>query len=161
VTRIFTEGEFFQGIKTVKNLKPGLKYSYCEGVWDSVPEFANLKLVKTGIAPDLNLSFAAKNDSFAVRFEGYLHIAKQGIYFIWVTSDDGSKVYINSHLLLDNDRLHDASKPIVKVMPLMPGYYPIKIDYFERTGDQSLTIGTVDSNRRPVPFTKDAFFHRE
>jgi len=161
ITRIFSEGAYMQGLKTVKNIKPGLKYSYYEGAWDSLPKFDAMKPLKKGINPDLDLGFTAKKDSFAVRFEGYLHIVKQGVYFIWLTSDDGSKVYLNSQLLLSNDGLHDAGRPVVKLVPLMPGYYPITIDYFEKAGDQSVTIGTVDDKIQPVPFTKESFFHKE
>jgi len=30
------------GQQSVENLKPGLKFSYYEGVWDSVPDFSKL-----------------------------------------------------------------------------------------------------------------------
>ncbi|HVN58847.1 MAG TPA: alpha/beta hydrolase-fold protein [Bacteroidales bacterium] len=161
ITRVFTEGEYLKGPKSVKNLKPGLKYSYYEGVWDSLPDFTKLKVVKKGITPEPDLSMAVKRDSFGVRFEGYLHIAKQGLYYIWITSDDGSKVYLNNSLLLNNDGLHDNSRPSVRLVPLEPGYYPLTIDFFERTGGESVTLGTVTDKMQPVPFPKEVFFHRE
>ena len=161
VTSIFSAGEYIPGLKSVKNIKPGLKYSYYEGVWDSVPDLMKLKPLKKGVTETTDLSFALKKDSFAVRFEGFLHITKQGMYYIWVTSDDGSKVYFNSQLLLNNDGLHDAGRPVVKLVPLLPGYYPVAIDYFEKTGDQSVTLGTVTDKMAPAPFPKEMFFYKE
>ncbi|MFN8240279.1 MAG: alpha/beta hydrolase-fold protein [Bacteroidales bacterium] len=158
ITRVFTEGEYQQGLKTIKNLKPGLKYSYFEGTWDSVPDMTKMKPLGTGSVLEPDLKFTAKKDSFAVRFEGYLHVEKQGIYYFWVTSDDGSKVYINSKLILDNDGLHDAGRPVVTMLPLSPGYYPLVIDYFEKTGDNSVTLGTVDDKMQPVPIAKERYF---
>jgi len=49
------------------------------------------------------LNFALKKDSFAVQFEGYLHITKRIYMISGKFSDDGSKVYFNDELFLDND----------------------------------------------------------
>jgi predicted alpha/beta superfamily hydrolase len=163
VTRIFSEGEFMSGLDTIKNLKPGLKYSYYEGVWDSVPDFSRLTPKKNGITDNIDLNFTMKKDSFAVQFEGYLHITKKNLYNLWIVSDDGSKVYLNNQLLLDNDGLHAADNPVVKLVPLNPGYYPIMIRYFEKNGGESVTFGYVAGKKKlvPLPFPKEMLFHKE
>jgi hypothetical protein len=163
VTRIFSAGEYMTGPQSVENLKPGLKYSYYEGVWDSLPDFSKLTPKNTGITENIDLKFAAKKDSFGVQFEGYLHITKKDMYYLWVTSDDGSRVYLNNQLFLDNNGLHSANNPIVKVVPLEPGYYPVKIDFFERAGDESVTFGTVTGKKKikAVPIPKEMLFYKE
>jgi predicted alpha/beta superfamily hydrolase len=160
---VFSKGEFINGLQSVKNLKPGLKYSYYEGVWDSIPDFSKLVPKKTGVTDNLDLQFALKRDSFAVQFEGYLHITKKDMYYIWDLSDDGSKVYFNNQLFLNNDGLHSADNPVVKLVPLNPGYYPLRIDYFEKTGGESISLGdvTFDKKTTPVPFPKEMFFFKE
>jgi predicted alpha/beta superfamily hydrolase len=162
VTCIFKEGEFMNGLQSVENLKPGLKYAYYEGVWDSVPDFSKLSIKSTGVTENLDLKFTAKRDSFAVQFDGYLHITKKDMYYIWVTSDDGSLVYFNNELLLNKDGLHAADSPAVKVLPLNPGYYPLSIRYFERAGEESVTLGYVTGTKKvqPVPFPKEMFFYK-
>jgi predicted alpha/beta superfamily hydrolase len=160
VTRIFAEGDFMNGQKSVKNLKPGLKYSYYEGVWDSLPDFSKLGPKKTGITDSLNINMALKKDSFGFQFEGYIQITEKALYNLWIVSDDGSKLYFNNQLLLNNDGLHGADRPAVKMLPLNPGYYPIRIDYFERTGDQSVTIGSVVGNGKPTPIPKKMLFYK-
>lgn len=163
VSRVFSEGDFINGQQSIENIKPGLKYSYYEGVWDSVPDFDDLLPVRKGIIENLDLKFALKRDSFAVQFEGYLHITRKDMYYIWVVSDDGAKVYFNGQLFLDNDGLHSADNPVVKLVPLNPGYYPILIRYFEKTGNEAITLGTVTGKKKvtPVPFPKEAFFYKE
>jgi predicted alpha/beta superfamily hydrolase len=163
VTRIFSEGDYMSGLKTVKNLKQGLKYSYYEGVWDSVPDFSKLKPIKKGTTENLDLNFALKKDSFAVQFEGYLHITKKDIYYLWVVSDDGSRVYLNNELFFNNDGLHSADNPVVREVPLNPGYYPIRIDYFEKTGDQVITLGTatVGEKTTALPLPKEMLLYKE
>jgi hypothetical protein len=163
ITRVFSEGNYMNGQQSVENLKPGLKYSYYEGVWDSVPDFSKFTIKKTGTTENLDLNFALKKDSFGVQFEGYLHITKKDMYDLWIVSDDGSKVYFNNQLLLDNDGLHSADNPIVKVVPLNPGYYPIKIDYFERTGSEVVTLGYVPTGKKlkALPIPKEMLFYKE
>jgi len=161
ITRTFTEGDFMNGEKSVRNLKPGLKYAYYEGVWDSLPDFSKLKVVKKGITETLDLKTALKKDSFGFQFEGYIHITEKALYNLWITSDDGAKLYFNNQLLLNNNGLHSADKPVVKMLPLNSGYYPIRIDYFQKTGDQSVTIGSVVGTNRPNPIPKEMLFYKE
>jgi len=82
---------------------------------------------------------------------------------LWVVSDDGAKVYLNNELLFNNDGLHSADNPIVKLVPLTPGYYPIRIDYFERTGGEAITIGWVTGKKtlNAVPIPKEMLFYKE
>jgi len=162
VKRIFASGDYLNGQKISKTLKQGLKYSYYEGVWDSVPDLSKLSPKKTGVASSLNLDFVARKDSFAIRFEGYIKITKKDLYDLWVTSDDGSKVYLNNELLLNNDGLHSADLPVVSLLPLNPGYYPIKIDYFEKNGGEGITIGYLNNekNIQPVPIGKEMLYYK-
>jgi|WetSurMetagenome_2_1015567.scaffolds.fasta_scaffold03474_2 predicted alpha/beta superfamily hydrolase len=163
ITRIYTKGEFIKGEESAVNLKHGLKYSYYEGVWDSLPDFSKLSPVKTGITDNIDLNMALKRDSFAVRFEGYLHITKKNLYYIWIVSDDGSKVYLNDKLILSNDGLHSPQEPKVTVMPLEAGYYPVVIQYFEKNSGESLSLGAFSGKdiTSPIPIPKELLFYKE
>jgi predicted alpha/beta superfamily hydrolase len=163
VTLVYKEGDYMNGIQSVDKLQQGLKYSLYDGVWDSVPDLSAIKPVKTGKTDNLDLQFVTKKDSFAVKFEGYLHITKKDLYYIWDVSDDGSKVYLNKQLFLNNDGLHSADMPVVKLVPLNPGYYPLTIEYFEKTGGEAISIGYVTGTKKinPVPFPKEMFFFAE
>jgi predicted alpha/beta superfamily hydrolase len=159
----YREGKFLQGVKSVKNLKPGLRYKYYEGAWDSLPDFSNLKPLKTGITETIDLSMAAKKDSFALRFEGYLHITEEDLYKLWIMSDAGSEFLLNNQLILDNDGLHSADQTKMTVLPFEPGYYPIIINYFEKDGGQAISTGMIKDNEPPAPepFPKELLFHKE
>lgn len=163
VTRVFTQGDYLSG-ESAGNFKQGIKYSYFEGVWDSVPDFSKLAPKKSGITENLDLNFALKKDSFGVQFNGYLHITKKDLYYLWIVSDDGSKTYFNNQLLFDNDGLHSADIPVVRVIPLNPGYYPVRIDYFERAGNEAVSLGWVlfeKKSMNAVPIPKDMLFYKE
>jgi hypothetical protein len=66
-------------------------------------------------------------------------------------------------LLFDNDGLHSADIPVVKVVPLNPGYYPIKIDFFEKTGGEAITLGYVTFKKKltALPIPKEMLFYKE
>jgi predicted alpha/beta superfamily hydrolase len=161
VTRVFKEGDFIDGLASVENLKPGLKYSYYEGVWDMLPDFSKLTPKKTGITNNIDMSVALKRDSFGIRFEGYLYIKTKALYNLWVVSDDGSKVYFNNQLILNNDGLHGADIPMVNLLPLNPGYYPIRIDCFENTGGEVISFGFVVGDQNPTPVSKEVLFYKD
>lgn len=163
VTTVFAEGDYMKGQQSVEILKPGLQYSYYEGVWDSVPDFSKLTPMKQGTTEKLDLNFAVKKDSFGVKFEGYLHIPKKDLYDLWITSDDGSKVYLDNQLLFDNDGLHSADNPVVKLVPLDAGFYQLRIEYFQKTGDKSVTLGWVTGKKtlQAQPIPKEMLFYKE
>jgi hypothetical protein len=160
---VFRQEQFLQGLKSGKNLKPGLKYEYYEGVWDSLPDFSKLKPLKKGISENIDLTPATRKDSFALHFEGYLHVTEKAMYNLWVMSDDGAEVYLNNQLILDNDGLHSGELPKVAVIPLSPGYYPVTINYFEKNGNESISAGIIKDmeNPAPIPFAKEMLFHKE
>ena len=107
------------------------------------------------------MKMVLKKDSFAIQFEGYIYIKEKALYNLWVVSDDGSKVYFNNQLLLNNDGLHGADNPVVSLVPLNPGYYPIKIDVFEKTGEEAIIFGSVVGDKKSMPASKEMLFHKE
>jgi predicted alpha/beta superfamily hydrolase len=163
ITRIFSEGGYLSAQQSAENLKPGLNYSYYEGAWDSIPDFSELTAKKTGVTNNLDFNFALRRDSFAVQFEGYLHVTKKDLYDLWITSDDGSQVYFNNQMLLNNNGIHSSDKAVVKLVPLTPGYYPFKILYFEKTGNEGISFGSlvVDKKANPTPVPAEMLFHKE
>ncbi|MSQ94774.1 MAG: cytochrome c1 [Gemmataceae bacterium] len=83
-----------------------MKYSYYEGAWKNLPDFAKLKPIATGEASDFDLGAARRTNNCALRFEGYLDIEKDGTYSFHVTSDDGSRLWIDDKLVVNNDGVH-------------------------------------------------------
>ena len=73
------------------------------------------------------------HDHFVARWTGDISIVEGGTYTFQSTSDDGSKVYVGSKLVEDNDGLH-GDKTVDGSIYLNPGYYPITVTFFERGG---------------------------
>ncbi len=70
---------------------------------------------------------------FGIEWEGYLSIAQKGVYQFATKSDDGSVVYINGNLVVDNDDLH-AMRHISGVTSLDEGFHHLRVKYFDGGG---------------------------
>ena len=78
-------------------------------------------------------------ESFRATFSGYIKITQRGVYTFSVKSDDGSYLYINGELIVDNGGGHSATEKAGHVA-LYPGFHRIKIDYEQVGGDKELQL---------------------
>ena len=85
------------------------------------------------------LQYQGNHDTYAVRYEGNLYVATAGTYTFRVGSDDGSALRIDNSTIVNNDGLHAYQVRSGSVF-LTAGYHDIEILFFERTGQDSLTV---------------------
>jgi len=120
--------------------KNGLQYSYYEGNWMNLPDFSSLTEIRKGHIYDFNLdSFERRSSKFAVDFRGYLIIEKKGEYNFYIASNDGSRLFIDNTIVIDNDGLHGDFERQGKII-LEPGMHPIRLQYFDGGGSQALKV---------------------
>lgn len=124
----------------------GLYYSYYQGSWTSLPNFDNLTPVSTGTVSNFSLSPATATDNFGFRYTGTLYVPANNQYTFYLASDDGSKLWINNTLVVDNDGTHGTSPERNGRITLTTGYYPIKVEYFDATGSHGLTVRWSSAN---------------
>lgn len=108
----------------------GVRYKYYEGAFKSVEEMAAKGVRESGIMPGVSIAKAKQPDHYGYEFQTLLKIDKGGIYTLTCTSDDGSKVWVDGTLVVDNDGSHGAGSVVAK-MDLAPGYHRLLIKYFE------------------------------
>ncbi|MEO0333317.1 MAG: PA14 domain-containing protein, partial [Bacteroidota bacterium] len=119
----------------------GLDYSYYEiNNLSRLPDFDSYTAKTTGNLDNVTLSVRQRNDNFALQFEGFIDIPVAGEYTFYTRSDDGSKLYIDDEVVVNNDGLHgDQTRSGVKQFDAA-GFYAIKIEFFEKGGGESLTV---------------------
>jgi len=134
-------------------LVPGLRYDYYEGEWDTLPDFARLTPVASGVVDGLTLAPRRNHNKFGFRFTGYLDVRTAGRYTFHLGSDDGSRLTVDGKVVVDNDGLHSFVRRSGAV-DLEPGMHEVVITFFERTGGQALTATYQgpDMPRGPIPF---------
>jgi predicted alpha/beta superfamily hydrolase len=156
LTGQFKEGKALRSISKPKDLNQGgLKYSYYEGEWDKLPDFKQLTPVKTGTT-DKNFTFAVlpRQNNFALLFEGYFEISKEGYYTFGMEADDGARLYLGDQLIIDRDGIQSNSNAVSYVLPLEKGFYPFRLEYFVKSGNRALGVVYVTpdaSEPRPIP----------
>ncbi len=140
-------------ISIIDSTVNGLNYKYYEGNWSAIPNFDSLTTVRTGKIYKISLSdIHPKEDNFAVTLDGFIKIEKDGAYTFYLNSDDGSKLFLNNNELINNDGLH-GNKEVSATINLSAGKYPLRILYFESSGDQSLNLEYEGPgiSRRTIP----------
>jgi serine protease len=121
------------------NTVNGLDYNYYSGSWNALPNFAALTPVKTGSLSNYSINGKLANDNFGFAFKGYINVPTDGTYSFYTNSDDGSKLYIGSTTVVDNDGLHGNVQKSGQI-GLKAGKHTIRVDFFEKTGGEILEV---------------------
>ena len=80
-----------------------------------------------------------RRDAFATRQTSSLVIPKTGRYGFFTVSDDGSRLYINNQLVVNNDGLHGMSEKGGRIR-LDAGIHKIVVTYFDNGGGDGLRV---------------------
>ena len=80
-------------------------------------------------------------DNFSVQWEGMLKVDNTGKYIIYIVSDDGVRFYLNDTLLIDQWQPQPATEFSCKLNLREDQEYPIRIEYFEESGGETMIFG--------------------
>ena len=138
VQKTFTKVEPEHALK-INDVIKGIKYRYFEGNWEVLPDFNSLTPVDEGVVSSITLSPKKSSNYFGFEYDGYIRIPGDGIYNFYTASDDGSRLFINYKLIVDNDGLHGIVDK-GGVIALKEGYHRIRIDFFESAGGEDLKV---------------------
>jgi hypothetical protein len=131
---------------------PGLSVRYYEGDFGTVLDLPDAKPVKETAAATIALPDYARPDEFGLEFYGAIEVPRDGDYTFFTTSDDGSRLYLGTRLIVQNDYPHGATEKQGTVT-LKAGRYPIYVGYFEGVVDQVLEVAWQgpDIAKGPIP----------
>ena len=120
--------------------RPGVAYSYYEGVFSCVNDIRKGKYVSSGTMPAPSIAQAPQEDHFAYVFTGLILIPERGVWEFMTKSDDGSVLVIGDRKVVDNDGSH-ASVMATGRVALEAGLHPYTLLYFEDYEGQDLSWG--------------------
>ncbi len=124
----------------LSSTKPGMNVRIYGGRWKELPDFERLKPLRQEVAEQFDpVAVSGIKEGFGLVFSGFIKVDEEGVYLFATTSDDGSKLYIGGDLVVHNDGLQSATTK-QGYIALSPGYHPIRIEYFERGGDETLEV---------------------
>ncbi len=156
---IFKKAKLLKSKKFI-NVNPGFKYDYYTGSFHSVHDYADLRPIKSGIATKINTDLKDSKNYIGFDFEGYIKIPKEGLYTIYLVSNDGSELYLHDKLFIGNDGLHPAVESF-KTTALQSGMHPIKIKYFQGAGGEILKLLWEGPGIEKQEVPASALFHKK
>ncbi|MEZ4883597.1 MAG: family 16 glycoside hydrolase [Chitinophagales bacterium] len=83
--------------------------------------------------------FVSIESNYVIRYDGYLEVSESDVYTFKLTSDDGSQLFINQQIVVDNDGFH-GMEAIEGKMALGKGKHALKVLFFQGLGGQGLTF---------------------
>lgn len=137
----------------------GLKYKYYEADAMSISATERLQPVKTGIADGIDTKYKNRAEKYGFVFEGYILAAKTALYDFYISSDDGSMLYIDDQLIINNDGNHGMDEKQDKAR-LEKGFHKIKIVYYDAGGDNGLRVSYGISGGEKVQIPGSILFHQ-
>jgi hypothetical protein len=125
--------------EAVTDTQPGVSVAVYEGKWPTLPDFSKLKPVQTGSVKMPDLSLARRATDYALVFNGYVDIPRDGMWTFSTTSDDASRLWIGKDLVVDNDGPHGAQERNGTIA-LAAGRHPVRIGYAQGAGGAELSV---------------------
>ncbi|MFO0827634.1 MAG: alpha-L-fucosidase [Phycisphaerales bacterium] len=142
VTQKYERVEPWQSVRrdTGNKLGTGIEWAVIDGDFNSVDDLAKLVPEELPIDPPHGFGLPKdKKDHFGLYFRGYVSVPTEGLWRFRLGSDDGSRLAIDGHVIIDNDGPHSFTTK-EGVAPLMVGVHRVEVWYFERDGQESLSL---------------------
>jgi beta-glucosidase len=119
--------------------------------------------VATRIDPSIDFTYTKDNrpdgigaEHFSVRWTGTLTAPFTGQYTFNITVDDGCRLLIRDKTVIDSWQ-DGSSRPLTGTIQLTAGQnYPIKLDYYQNTGDAVVSLSWLTPDKAHLPFTAAA-----
>ncbi|KAF9927991.1 hypothetical protein BGZ67_007221 [Mortierella alpina] len=158
---LHSQNHLLQHPRLHHDYRPGVVFEYYQGEWDWLPNFDEMPPDHAGIVGNFMIDETTERDlfrpqfanlihqtrqgtssarpvykepgNFAVRFTTHIDITQDGVYSFWLSSNDGSVLYIANTLVVENDGSHYATEAEGRIL-LQAGKHPMVVEFFHRNG---------------------------
>lgn len=144
----------------VSSPKKGLTYDYfdMDFVLQSTDELNELEIKSSGILQSIKFPYIELPDQFGLIFKGYVKVKVAGVYTFYTSTNDGSRLYVNDQLVVDNDEHHGARERQGQIA-LGPGYQTIKLEYMQVGGGKHLEVFMKGPNMKKHELLPSELIH--
>lgn len=144
----------------VGNVESGLKYKLLKGVFKETKQLDTAAVVVTGLVTDFSLAKLKRetDEPFGVIYEGFVKAEEAGTYTFSLTSDDGSMLFIDEELIVNNDFEHGSIQKS-GMIPLAKGLHKIRLKYFDLGGASVLRLSMRRNNQTENTRINQLLFH--
>jgi hypothetical protein len=116
--------------------------------------------VATGVTSTFDIYLREQNDYFGFQYEGFILLPEDGIYSFYTDSDDGSRLYIDGTMVVENDGLHGMNEERGSIA-LRSGYHPIRVTFFEKGGGNQLKVSYQGPNIEKQNIPPNILFYKK
>ena len=144
-----------------------------------MPNVGTLKFVGTRVVPAIDFNELSElqryypqlktADNTAIQWYGELTIHKPGHYLFCTESDDGSHLWFNGQMVVNNGGSHGNRQYCYWKHHIQPGTYPMKVDWFNGvggwnikvsyqgpdTGNERVLLGSKSAKGPPAPYESE------
>jgi len=157
-TKVFNLGEWDRGIRqrSIEQMQQTLPLSrgkdggltariYRNNAWEGRPS-------QTVAMTPLSIPVDIEGGGYSIKWTGFIEIEEAAKYIFNLRSDDGSLLYIDGKLVVDNGG-HHGTQDVSNSVKLDKGSHEIELRYFQDDGAAVLEVtwGLVPGNLVPLP----------
>ena len=152
----YAKESYAPSITVAGTLQDGLKCVYYKGGFDSTKDMLSVAPSQTFYVKDVEVPPGVNAPSFGLQYRGYIDVPEQGIYSFYLTSDDGSALYIDDKKVINNDGLHSAVERSGEIA-LEKGLHHFSLDFIEGGGGYTLRLLYSLKNGQPQNIPSEMF----
>jgi hypothetical protein len=132
-------------------LTSGLACDYYESVAGIFEKdlFDLIQPKTNGVVKAVNLSLRQRDESFDMRFQGFLKTQTAGDYTFWLTADDRARLYLGTNMVVESANRREKSGSV----RLTAGAQPLCLIYIQTGGTNILDAAWSGPGfgKRPIP----------
>lgn len=158
--------ERFIIVKVKDGIVNGLKTYYYVWSGEKPPDdLSSLKPVYETISPWINYIWwdspapGVPKEFFAIAWFGYLKVDRPGVYRFYVTTDDGSRFWVDGELLIDAWKDQPPTTYVSKPVFLTRGFHRLKYYFYSRYVFSEAVLGWIPQEGEASIIPKDKLYH--
>ena len=123
-------------------------------------DIEKLPEVATGNCNKFSIDRKQSDENFAFIFNGFIKIPQDGIFTFYLKSNDGSLLYLDDFLLINNEGPHGDKEESANVS-LRKGFHKIVVKYFQMGGGQVLMVSYKGPKIKKTEIPIEVLFHED
>jgi hypothetical protein len=159
----------------VFDYQPGLTFTIYNGYHDENPNYANRASINTSLQPRHNITNSI-NDvdngtngaisqyqsiyNYSIQWAGYFYTGNHtlGYWTFTIQSDDGSYLWVNDQLIINNGGMHGMDSKSGKIQLNSTTFYPIKLLFGQGVGGHNIIFSFTPPNENAPITNGDKYF---
>jgi hypothetical protein len=144
---------------TTGALQEGLEVKAYELAAKKLGDLENATPVKQSISGNISTNDLTRNEYSGLVYSGYIKVPASGLYQFHLSSDDGSRLWIDEQVVVDHDGLHANTEKSGRI-GLKKGYHAFRLAYFEDKPALALKLEFNLENQAPRAVPASFYYHQ-